>query len=131
MEKSINTCLRQAYLIEMTSKQLDGKITPYVQKVLDGDMTCEQLSNVLKAAINSIYGLGFIPKKVIFHDPATIIYWTDGTKTVVKCGEEDMYDKEKGILLCYMKKAVDNSSYFNTVLRNCISKGVYIPKKES
>lgn len=34
-------------------------------------------------------------KKVIFNDPATIILWKDGTKTVVKCQEGDTYDKEK------------------------------------
>lgn len=36
------------------------------------------------------------PKKVIFNDPATIVYWPDGYKTVVKCGNGDIYDREKG-----------------------------------
>lgn len=43
-------------------------------------------------------------KKVIFHDPATIICWADGTKTVVKCHKDDIYDKDKGFLLCICKK---------------------------
>ena len=52
-----------------------------------------------------------VPKDIIFHDPATIIYWSDGTKTVVKCHEEDTYDKEKGLALCYLKKFYcDNKS---------------------
>jgi len=36
---------------------LDGKLTPYIQKVLDGELTSKQLSNALKTVINSVYGL--------------------------------------------------------------------------
>ena len=36
---------------------LDGKLTPYIQKVLNGELTAKQLSNALKTAINSVYGL--------------------------------------------------------------------------
>ena len=32
-------------------------------------------------------------KKVIFNDPATIVLWDDGTKTVVKCSEGDTYSE--------------------------------------
>ena len=36
---------------------LDGKLTPYIQKVLSGEMTSGSLANALKTAINSVYGL--------------------------------------------------------------------------
>ena len=36
---------------------LDGKLTPYIQKVIDGEMTSKDLANALKTAINSVYGL--------------------------------------------------------------------------
>lgn len=49
-------------------------------------------------------------KKVIYHDPATIVLWEDGTKTVVKCDPKDVYDPTKGLALCFMKKALGNSS---------------------
>ena len=49
-------------------------------------------------------------KKVIFHDPATIVIWEDDTKTVVKCQPEDTYDKEKGLLLCYVKRMLGDTS---------------------
>ena len=52
-------------------------------------------------------------KKIIFNDPATIILWADGTKTVVKCSEGDEYDPEKGIAFCYMKKIFGNNYYKN------------------
>lgn len=57
-------------------------------------------------------------KKIIFNDPATIILWADGTKTVVKCSEGDEYDPEKGLAFCYMKKIFGNNYYKN--IRNQI-----------
>lgn len=47
-------------------------------------------------------------EKVIFNKPATIIFWSDGTKTVVKCGENDTYDKEKGFYIACAKKLFGN-----------------------
>ena len=49
-------------------------------------------------------------KKVIYAPPATIVLWEDGTKTVVKCDERDTYDAKYGLALCYMKKALGNTS---------------------
>ncbi len=56
-------------------------------------------------------------KNILFNGPATIVFWTDGTKTMVKCHEEDVYDKSKAIALCFMKKMFGNTSEFNEVLR--------------
>lgn len=38
-------------------------------------------------------------KNVIFAPPATIVYWSDGSKTVVKCSEKDVFDPEKGLAM--------------------------------
>ena len=43
-------------------------------------------------------------KEIIFHEPATIVYWKDGTKTVVKCNPEDSFDPEKGVFVAMLKK---------------------------
>ena len=48
-------------------------------------------------------------KDVIFSAPATIVLWKDDTKTVVKCGEGEKYDPEKGLALCIAKKALGNN----------------------
>ena len=48
--------------------------------------------------------------KVIFSDPATIVFWDDGDKTIVKCTEGDAYNPEMGIALCTIKK-IFGSSY--------------------
>lgn len=43
-------------------------------------------------------------KRVIFQAPATIVFWADGTKTVVKCSKNDIYDAEKGLAMAVLKK---------------------------
>lgn len=35
----------------------DGKLRPYVQKVIDGELTVKELANALKTVVNSVYGL--------------------------------------------------------------------------
>lgn len=43
-------------------------------------------------------------KKVIFNDPATIVFWSDGTKTVVKCADFDIFDPVKGLAMAICKR---------------------------
>ena len=62
-------------------------------------------------------------KNVIFNDPATIVFWSDGTKTVVKCGKDDTFDPEKGLAMAISKCFFDNAGYFNDVFKK------WIPKK--
>lgn len=42
---------------DIVENMLDGKLKPYIQKVLNGEMTSGDLANALKTAINSVYGL--------------------------------------------------------------------------
>lgn len=54
-------------------------------------------------------------EKVIFNDPATIIIWKDGKKTVVKAGEGEKYDPEKGLAMAISKYALGNEgNYYET-----------------
>lgn len=65
-------------------------------------------------------------EKVIFHDPATIVFWEDGTKTVVKCGENDIYDPEKGLAMAIAKKALGNEgNYYNQIKKWLPESGSY------
>lgn len=60
------------------------------------------------------------PRKVIYNPPATIILWTDGRKTVVKCSEDDAYDPITGFLLCCLKHflgADEDPAVFHRFLR--------------
>ena len=61
-------------------------------------------------------------KKVIFNDPATIVFWSDGTKTVVKRGENDTFDPEKGLAMAISKKFFDNMGYYYDVFKKWLPK---------
>lgn len=86
-----------------------------------------------EAAFNKLFGTGLTVspyqkamsriKNVIFNDPATIVFWSDGTKTVVKCGKDDTFDPEKGLAMAISKYFFDNAGYFNDVFKK------WIPKK--
>lgn len=54
-------------------------------------------------------------KNVIFNNPATIVFWDDGTKTVVKCQEGETYDPEKGLAMAISKRMLGNKyDYYHT-----------------
>lgn len=53
-------------------------------------------------------------KKVIFNNPATIILWSDGSKTIVKCSDDEAFDEEKGLAMAISKKLLgNNGNYYN------------------
>ena len=84
----------------------------------------ERTKNIYKRMVNSMYGANpyYRPeiKEVIFNDPATIVFWTDGTKTVVKCQEGDIFDPEKGLTMAIAKKVYGNKgSYCNVIKKGC------------
>lgn len=57
---------------------------------------------------------------VIYNDPATVVYWSDKTRTVVKCQPGDTYDPKTGFLLALCKKVCGNTGCYNDLLRECI-----------
>lgn len=63
-------------------------------------------------------------KNVIFNYPATIVFWKDGTKTVVKCSPNDVYDPEKGLAMAICKHQYGDDNYFHKVFKK------WLPKEE-
>ena len=57
---------------------------------------------------------------VYFNDPVTVVMWDDGTKTVVKCQDGDVYSEETGLSLCITKKALGNMGNFNNIFRKWV-----------
>ena len=62
-------------------------------------------------------------KDVIFNGPATIVFWSDGTKTVVRCENED-FDKEKGLAMAICKRFLgtnkSKSNYNDIFKKYCV-----------
>lgn len=90
-----------------------------------------ELDRIFYHILNSRYGIrtatmNYIPeiKNVIFNDPATIVFWDDGTKTVVKCQPGDSFDPEKGLAMAITKKAYGNKGSYCNQLKK------WLPKEE-
>lgn len=54
---------------DVVDKILGGKLAPFIQKVLNGEITSKQLADALKTAINSVYGLTSASFENAFNDP--------------------------------------------------------------
>ena len=77
-----------------------------------------------KCLIKSIYGAASMSMnnnsyvfliRVIYNDPATIAFWSDSTKTIVKAQPGDIFDPEKGLAMAVVKKACGNKgNYYNS-----------------
>ena len=98
-------------------------IADYVSDCISGrnNLTTEDRATA-KCLTNSIYGAASMSmnnksvflKKVIYNDPATIAFWSDGTKTIVKAQPGDIFDPEKGLAMVIAKKACSNKgNYYN------------------
>ena len=48
-------------------------------------------------------------KKYIINENATILFWSDGSKTISKRHKEDKFDKELGFLFAYFYKKYNGS----------------------
>ena len=90
-----------------------------------------ELDRIFYHILNSRYGIrtatmNDIPeiKNVIFNDPATIVFWNDGTKTVVKCQDCDDFDPEKGLAMAITKKAYGNKGSYCNKLKK------WLPRKD-
>ena len=84
-----------------------------------------------KGKTKTIYDSKFnMIQQVIFNPPATIVFWRDGSKTVVKCGENDIFDPEKGLAMAISKRVLgDNRDYYE-VFAKWVGKYEYQQKKK-
>lgn len=71
-------------------------------------VTAEKLKDIIESKLNNTFSVVPPIKKVIFNNPATIVFWTDGTKTVVKCAEGDTFSEYAGLSMCITKKLLGN-----------------------
>ena len=79
-------------------------IEKFVKKTPNLDWPTAYASQDVNATREIYRTFQVTPEKVIFNDPATIVFWKDGTKTVVKCMEGDTYNPEVGLAMCVCKK---------------------------
>lgn len=107
---------------ELTSKEDLANMNDIIKQYMDADI---QAVRAAATRYQVYYGQCFKPlktlvpaiRKVIFNDPATIVFWTDGTKTVVKAQGDDIFDPEKGLAMAISKKALGNKGNYCNELK--------------
>lgn len=52
--------------------------------------------------------------RVLYNKPATIVFWSDGEKTVAKCAKEDTYSAETGLAMAILKKVLGGTTVAKT-----------------
>ena len=115
--------------LENTTLQLSPK-TSTSELICDPHSTTSTINSHITACgptclsdIVEHKGLGFRNikiKRIIFNPPATIIIWGDNTKTVVKCAEDDEFNPEIGVAMCYMKKIYGSRHAFSKKVESYI-----------
>ena len=61
--------------------------------------------------------MGIRVEKVIYQNPATVVFWSDGTKTTTKAEKGDEYNPTAGLAICYMKKMLGNAKACDEMVR--------------
>lgn len=90
-------------------KDMEKKIDELVYSELDSYSTQKLMEEM---EMNRRFEI----KKVIFNDPATIVIWANGDKTVVKA-QNEMYDPEKGLAMAFAKRALGGKGSYYDVFK--------------
>lgn len=94
--------------------ELLSRMTKYAEKYL---------AYGSKPLLPTTYILKYEPTKVICSGPCVIVFWDDGTKTIVRAQGTDICDYEKGLAMAFAKKCLGNKgNYCNTFKKWLIGK---------
>lgn len=109
-------------IVRITFRKNDSRVSKTYEIHADAALGIKEGLNVIFADVVRYFKLDETPikptatagiKKVIFSEPCTIVLWDDGTKTVVRCTNEE-FDPEKGLAMAIAKKTLgNNGSYFD------------------
>ena len=111
-----NNCMMK-FLTELIGKH---NVFNFTSSSLATKEYCERDIESTKTLANR---MSMTIKRVIFNPPATIVFWMDNTKTVVKCQDGDgEYDPEKGLAMAISKKALGNNHDYYTPIKKWVKK---------
>ena len=109
----VNSCNeRMKHYLETKKMLRDAKIT-------DEELEYGVFGNIATGYVGKDYpfantsldkycSYGYIPRitKIVSNKPDSVVYFSDGTKSVVRCENSEAFDAEKGIYLAILKKAI-------------------------
>lgn len=95
---------------------LCGKMFPaFVTNIKMDDDALPELTATVYPGGKGLYDN--LIQDVVYNGPATIVFWSDGMKTVVKCQDGDTYSKELGLAMCIAKRFFGNTGLFNDIFK--------------
>ena len=101
MERKRAEAMRQAEQ-NKKNEELNAALTSIAEMIVNAINANEQSSiNEIADSIDDI----------LFNDPATVVFWSDGTKTVVRCSDADKYDPVDGLAMACLKKVIGDNYY--------------------
>ena len=93
-----------------------------------------QIANPINPiAINLVSFEILSPKKIIRSNNVTVVFWKDGSKTIVRCQNDDLDDDYTAFCAALGKKVFGSNSALKKVIKKCLtvqSKTKYRMKRE-
>lgn len=112
--------------VEMEHNSLELYPTVSINGTIDPDVSEKHTEFTVKDFVGRMMTtIEYFATKIIFNPPATVILWADGSKTVVKCGENDEFDPEKGLVMAITKKLLGNKGNYYNVIKSLLKEAEY------
>lgn len=83
---------------------IDNRLEPFTFMIKEDKQMDFNIPNLLGGCDFTSINKKNLPKKYIINKGATVLFWEDGTKTVVKRAKDDEYNKIMGFLWAYFQK---------------------------
>jgi hypothetical protein len=111
------------FTLEAYPKTLEvaKRLFDYMQKGTNLSMRIERRGLFLEKDLNVARGSNFLtstlePERIVHSGPATIVFWNDKTKTVVKCSENDIYDEYEAFCAALAIKMFGSNSHLKKMI---------------
>ena len=56
------------------------------------------------------------PERIIFNGRTTVVFWSDGSKSMVRCDDVDNYDREMAVAMCLAHKMMGSKAKFKKLV---------------
>lgn len=127
--------MEEKFPVPMSSEEIKQKfeLLNYFNRDLDFIRKAYDKVDNTEGIVSSFDGEILDIEKVIFSGKATIVFWSNGEKSVVKCQKGDTYSQEEGLAMAICKMMYGNDNTFNDVINAAMKKAIVVkdePKKK-
>ena len=94
------------------------RLFDYLHKGTKLNLRVESRGLFLEKDLNVVKASTLTPERIIHSGPATIVFWNDKTKTVVKCSENDVYDEYEAFCAALAIKMFGSNSHLKKMIHD-------------